>query len=508
MFVRGLAASIASAAWVALPAPPPARAPPTPPAPPAKGPFPAAQGVAPRAEGAAARAGEWSAAVQASERAAAQGAELTAALAAPRAESAAAPPARGATTPAFVPCPAVKPDPPVKRPAKPGAPELTEYQRAVGGDGLATAGLTIPQGAGAPPKLTATSWLVADMDSGEVLGGCGPHEYGTPASVQKLLLAATVMSKLDPKQVIQVNRADLDFEAGSSAVGLLLGGKYSIETLWLGLLLNSGNDAANVLARLGGGQGGVPATIEAMNAEARRLGALQTHAVTPSGLDGEGQFTSAYDLALIARACFANESFRKYVATKQAQIPAQPPKDPRGFQIQNENQLLLRYPGALGGKTGFTTLARHTFVGAAERNGRRLVVTLLGAEARPQRTWQQAAALLDWGYALPAGASVGRLVNPDEVPPSPTPPAAAEGQQPAGGGAPAAGPLPRTSYGPPSGSGIGAPAMVATMIVAARWRRANIRTRRTALEARRAAAARGRGGRGGWEGQGGWDGRR
>jgi D-alanyl-D-alanine carboxypeptidase len=412
-----------------------------------------------------------------------------------------------AAPPAFVACPSAKPDPPVKRPAKPVAPALTDYQRAVGGEGLATAGLTVPQGAAAPPKVTATSWLVADMDSGEVLGGCGPHEYGTPASVQKLLLAATVMSRLDPKQVIQVNRADLDFEAGSSAVGLLLGGKYSIETLWLGLLLNSGNDAANVLARLGGGPGGVPATIEAMNAEARRLGALQTHAVTPSGLDGNGQFTSAYDLALIARVCFANENFRKYVATERAKIPAQPPKDPRGFQIQNENQLLLRYQGALGGKTGFTTLARHTFVGAAERNGRRLVVTLLDAEARPQRTWQQAAALLDWGYAVPAGASVGRLVNPDEVPPSPTPPAALKGQQPAAAPDSAAGPLTRSSYAPVIGIAIAVAAMLATMIVAARWRRANVRSRRALLEGRRAAAARGRDERGAWDRRDRWDGR-
>jgi D-alanyl-D-alanine carboxypeptidase (penicillin-binding protein 5/6) len=96
-------------------------------------------------------------------------------------------------------------------------------------------------------------------------------------------------------------------------------------------------------------------------------------------------------------------------------MPPQPPKDPRGFQIQNENDLLTRYPGAIGGKTGYTTLARHTFVGAAERNGRRLVVTLLGGEVRPLRPWQQAAALLDWGFALPAGASVGHLVAPGEA---------------------------------------------------------------------------------------------
>src|SRR3954451_24860816 len=147
-----------------------------------------------------------------------------------------------------------------------------------------------------------------------------------------------------------------------------------------------------------------------MNANAHRLGAYQTHAVTPSGLDGKGQFTSAYDLALIARVCFASADFRKYALTRSAQMPAQPWLKMGGFQFQNENKLIFKYPGALGGKTGFTTVARHSYVAGAERNGRRLVVTLLGAEAHPLRGWQQGAALLDWGFALPRGASVGHLV--------------------------------------------------------------------------------------------------
>jgi D-alanyl-D-alanine carboxypeptidase (penicillin-binding protein 5/6) len=293
--------------------------------------------------------------------------------------------------------------------------------RTVGGDDLATPGLVVPPGAKPPPALTATSWLVADLDSGAVVGGCGPHEYSPPASVQKLLLAATVLPRLDPARVATVTRQDLHFEAGSSAVGLLLGGKYRVDLLWTGLLLNSGNDAANVLARLGGEAAGVPGTMAAMNAKARELGAYQTHAVTPSGLDAPGQFTSAYDLALIARACFADPTFRRYQTTQRAQIPPQPPKDKKGFQIQNDNRLLFEYPGALGGKTGFTDIARHTYVGFAERGGRRLVVTLLGAEARPLRGWQQGAALLDWGFAQPANASVGRLVAPGEPAPQPTP---------------------------------------------------------------------------------------
>nr|MDT0659016.1 D-alanyl-D-alanine carboxypeptidase [Micromonospora sp. DSM 115978] len=324
-------------------------------------------------------------------------------------------PATPEDRPDFRPCPAPKLDPPPDRPARPDPPAPDPDKPVLGGAGLDTAGLTVPAGAPAPPALTATSWLVADLDSGEVLGGCGPHEYATPASVQKLLLAATMLPKLDPERTVKIVRSDLDIEPGSSAVGLLEGGRYPIETLWLGLMLNSGNDAANTLARLGGGEAGAKGGVAAMNAEARRLGAYDTHAVTPSGLDGKGQFTSAYDLALIARVCFDRSDFRRYVSTERAQMPAQPPRDPRGFQIQNDNQLLLNYPGTIGGKTGFTNLARHSFVGAAERDGRRLVVTLLGAEARPLRSWQQAAKLLDWGFALPADATVGDLVTPEQI---------------------------------------------------------------------------------------------
>ncbi|WP_349876873.1 serine hydrolase [Micromonospora sp. HUAS YX12] len=308
-------------------------------------------------------------------------------------------------------CPRL-PAPKVSRPPRPTPPATTPEQAAVGGEALAGTGLVTPPGSPAPPAVTATTWLVADLDTGAVLGACGPHVPGTPASTQKLLLAATMLSRLNPRQVAVATRADLDIEPGSSAVGLLVGGRYTVETLWLGLLLQSGNDAANMLARLGAGS--AQAGVAEMNEQARRLGAGQTHAVTPSGLDGPGQFTSAYDLALIARACFADAAFRRYALTERTQIPAQPALKKGGFQIQNENQLIYRYPGALGGKTGFTELARHSYVGAAQRGGRRLVVTLLGAEARPIRGWQQGAQLLDWGFRLPRDASVGRLVEPGE----------------------------------------------------------------------------------------------
>lgn len=404
-------------------------------------------------------------------------------------------PAPAAMAEPAVPCPTEKLSPPPQRPAKPKAPALDAAHARVGGDALATTGLAIPSGAEAPPKLTASTWLVADLDTGQVLGACNAHGYETPASVQKVLLAATMIPKLDPKQVVRVAREDLDIERGSSAVGLLDGGKYPIETLWYGLLFDSGNDAANVLARVGGGDKGRAGGVAAMNAEARHLGAFQTHAVTPSGLDGPGQFTSAYDLVLIARAAFALPDFRKYVAARTAKIPPQPPKDTRGFQIQNDNGLLQKYPGALGGKSGFTTLARHSFVGAAKRGDRTLVAAVLGAEARPIRASEQTGVLLDWGFAQQPDASVGRLVEPGELDPKPTPSqdrqaAAAEG---------AAGPsdgVPGSSSAAVIGLTVAVVAIVLVMLLAAGRRRAVVSARRAALAERRAATGRGRAGDG------------
>ncbi|MFC0506367.1 D-alanyl-D-alanine carboxypeptidase family protein [Micromonospora costi] len=371
-------------------------------------------------------------------------------------------PTRARATP-YVPCPAVKP--PVPPPAVPSPPPVGAAERAVGGEALATAGLAIPAGAPKPPAVTATAWLVADLKTGEVLGGCGPHEHRTPASVQKLLLAAALMPRLDPTQMVEVTRADLaDLDPASSVMGVVPGGRYSVESLWLGLLLRSGNDAANVLARVGGGSAGRQGGVDAMNEEAHRLRANQTHAATPSGLDGPGQYTSAYDLALIARATFARDDFRRYVATTQAQIPAGPANP--AFGITHDNTLLGNYPGTLGGKTGFTDLARQTYVGVAEREGRRLAITLLGAETAPLGSLGESAALLNWGFALPRGASVGHLVAPEEKKyDQPVVPVKGEREDAPGG----------TSRTLPIALGLGGAAVLTVVLLAVPWWRRGAR---------------------------------
>jgi len=301
----------------------------------------------------------------------------------------------------------------------PGRPPQGEAPdgSTVGGDELDARGVVVSDDApDLPAGLAAHGWLLADADTGTVLAARDPHGRYYPASTLKTLTLLTLLPLLDPAEVVTGTVEDENIEG--SRVGLVAGGRYTVRLLFEALILQSGNDAANALARAAGG---VPATVEAMNETAEELGAFDTVVGTPSGLDVAGQTSSPYDLALILRALLDDPEAAEILRTPTAQMPGVPGRT-FGYQIQNQDPLLGTYPGTLGGKTGFTDAARHTFVGAAERNGRRLVVSVMDTENRPLRAADQAVLLLDWGFALPRGTDgVGELVDPGEVPAEPVP---------------------------------------------------------------------------------------
>jgi D-alanyl-D-alanine carboxypeptidase (penicillin-binding protein 5/6) len=286
----------------------------------------------------------------------------------------------------------------------------------VGGPQLDTRGLVVT--AGAPPLpdgLTAAGWLVADAGTGAVLAARDPHGRYYPASTLKTLTLLTLLPLLDPNRVVAGTAEDENMEG--SRVGLIQGGQYPVRLLFQALILQSGNDAANALARAAGG---VDVTVAAMNETARSIGAFDTVAGTPSGLDMAGQSSSPYDLALIFRALVSDPATAAVLATPTAQMPPVQGRNP-GFQIQSQNPLRTTYAGDLGSKTGFTNAARHTFVTAAERGGRRLVVSIMDSENKPVPPPEQAARLLDWGFSVPAGTpGVGRLVSRGEVSATPS----------------------------------------------------------------------------------------
>jgi D-alanyl-D-alanine carboxypeptidase (penicillin-binding protein 5/6) len=286
--------------------------------------------------------------------------------------------------------------------------------RTVGGEELDTRGTVVADGAPPlPAGLAANGWLVADAGTGDVLAARDPHGRYYPASTLKTLTLLTLAPLLDPATVVEGTVEDESMEG--SRVGLVQGGRYPVGLLFQALILQSGNDAANALARAAGG---VAVTVAAMNETAEDIGAYDTVAGTPSGLDMAGQSSSPYDLALIFRALLADPVTAAVLTTPLADVPAVEGRSP-GYQIQNQNPL-AGTPGNLGGKTGFTDAARHTFVTAAERGGRRLVVSVMDTENVPLRAADQAARLLDWGFALPAAIEgVGRLVDSGELPPLP-----------------------------------------------------------------------------------------
>jgi D-alanyl-D-alanine carboxypeptidase (penicillin-binding protein 5/6) len=310
--------------------------------------------------------------------------------------------------------PTVDPAAPTPTAPPPGGP-AQDYPwdgSTVGGAQLATRGLVVAEGAPPlPDGITAPGWLVADLGTGAVLAARDPHGRYYPASTLKTLTLLTLLHRLPADAVVTATQDDERVEG--TRVGLVAGGQYPVPLLFRALILGSGNDVANALARAAGGSA---ATVAAMDATARSLGAFDTVAGTPSGLDVAGQSSSPYDLALVFRALVADPAALQVLATPRIEVP--PVGGKPGFQVDNENPLLRTYPGDLGGKNGFTDAARHTFVTAADHGGRRIVVTLMGAERRPGVSeYVQAARLLDWGFGTPAGSpGVGRLVAGAETP--------------------------------------------------------------------------------------------
>jgi D-alanyl-D-alanine carboxypeptidase (penicillin-binding protein 5/6) len=314
-------------------------------------------------------------------------------------------------------------------PSAASADPISSSGDIIGGPLLGGSGPIVDLRPGLPPlpPITATSFVVADADSGEVLAAQNAHQKLAPASTLKTLTAITLIPRLEPGKPTMAQR-DAPSTDGTKA-GIVAGTVYKVSDLFTAMLMMSANDAAVALADA---NGGLPKTLNEMNAEAAHLQALDTVARTPNGLDAPGQSSSAYDLALIFRAGLGNAQFRHYLSLKRAAFPA-----PGGasFQIQTHDRLLDGYPGMVGGKNGYTVAAQASYVGAATRDGHTIIVAVMRDQPN---FWNEVKALLDWGFAVDGAASpVGELVGPAQPPPSSAP---SPTTQVAGGPGGAAGP--------------------------------------------------------------------
>lgn len=256
------------------------------------------------------------------------------------------------------------------------------------------------------PANPAEAYLVADLTTGEVLAAKNAYRKLLPASTQKALVALALLPRLDPEMRYVARRSDTQVEG--TKIGLIVGRKYRVDSLMHALMIESGNDAGLALANAAGG---LPTALKIINEEARRIQALGTRVKNPHGLNADGQYTTAYDLALIAKAGLARPDFAKIVGTNKYTFRDQGTK-PRYRTIYNHNRLLPTYPGMIGVKNGYTRAAGNTYVGAATRNGRTIVVTLLRLTPNYSRD-KIATAMLNWGFAAAGKVEpVGMLAEP------------------------------------------------------------------------------------------------
>jgi D-alanyl-D-alanine carboxypeptidase (penicillin-binding protein 5/6) len=259
------------------------------------------------------------------------------------------------------------------------------------------------------PHVPASAYVIADAGTGQVLAAKDPHGWYRPASTLKVLTAVALMAALNPDATVVASRRAAN--QIPSKVGLVQGDSYKVSDLFKALLMISANDAAVALAQAAGSYTRGMALI---NAEAHHLQAYDTVAMRPNGLDAKGQHVSAYDEALWARQALAIPAFMHDESLRKFRFPLRPhrrPHHPRWVTLWTQNTMLSTFRGDLGGKIGWTTPARATFIGWAHRGHTTLVVTIL--HCTPLTELTVASRLLSWGFAMDGKVRpVGHLVSP------------------------------------------------------------------------------------------------
>jgi serine-type D-Ala-D-Ala carboxypeptidase (penicillin-binding protein 5/6) len=237
------------------------------------------------------------------------------------------------------------------------------------------------------PKTTAASVIVVDANTGKTLYEKNPDQFRAPASTQKLLTALIVAESgfLDRQVTVQPT----DTNAEPVKLNIKAGDTYQRIDLLRALLVKSPNDVARCLAR--DNAGSIEAFAGVMNRRALQLGAVHSHFVNPNGLPVPGQYSTARDLSLIARAAYANPTIRSIVCLPQLVFRF---ANGRTRELENTNKLLRRLPYCNGMKTGYTDSAGKCLIASGTRPGRDVIVVVLGDTS--SRVWRDASALLSW----------------------------------------------------------------------------------------------------------------
>lgn len=254
-----------------------------------------------------------------------------------------------------------------------------------------------------PPHIESKACIVVDAVNGQVLFEKAADERRPVASTQKLLSALVAVESLDLKKVITVTDADTRCEP--TKLYLKTGEKLPFATILTAMLIKSYNDTAQCVARSVGGS--IPGFAAMMNRRAAQLGMKNSHFINPHGLPADGQFSTARDMAKLARTVFFNPTIRNIVGRYEVIIKR---GDGRTKKIQNTNYLLkpdssYYMPQCTGMKTGFTNAAGKCLVSSATLKGRTVICVLLGAQRKGDAeasimAWRESKALLSWALGI------------------------------------------------------------------------------------------------------------
>lgn len=251
-------------------------------------------------------------------------------------------------------------------------------------------GFTIMVRADGPGSISSHSAILYEPQSGRALFEKDAHTKRPMASTTKIMTALLAVEKCPPDMVVTVTDEAVRVEG--SALGLRGGDKITMIDLVTGLLLESGNDAANVIAFTV--SGGIKAFADLMNKRAAEIGMKNTVFVTPSGLDQGEHSSTAWDMALLAAECLNNETIASICEKKSAVIKFGNP--PRDMRVSNHNRLLQLYPHAIGMKTGFTKKSGRCLVSAAQKDG----VRLIGITLKAGDDWNDHIAMYEYGFSI------------------------------------------------------------------------------------------------------------
>lgn len=255
---------------------------------------------------------------------------------------------------------------------------------------ISAAFLKLP--AAAKPELSAASAILMEAQTGRVIYAVNEHEKRPMASTTKIMTTLLTLESGDLDEKFTIDSRALITEG--SSMYLHEGDRVTKRELCYGMMLPSGNDAANAAAlKLAGEYADFAAM---MNDRALKTGMHNTSFVTPSGLHDDMHYSTAYDMALLAREAMKNDDFRKICSTKFMKLSDESWSEDK--YLTNSNKLLSRYDGCIGIKTGFTDEAGRCLVSAAERNG----VTLIAVTLKAPDDWNDHIKMMDYGFRITA----------------------------------------------------------------------------------------------------------